>query len=230
MNDLTRELMENADKNYKAFSEKLIPSTKYPIIGVRVPIIKSIAVKASKEIGFEDFLSENHTYYEEYFLHGLLIGKIKDFKKAIDYTEKFLPYIDNWAINDSFSASFKSIKKHKKEILPYVKKWITSDMPYTIRFGIIVLLDYFIKDDISEVLPLILNVKSEEYYVNMAISWFLSTAFIYHREQILSLLQNGVLNEFIHKKTIQKAIESYRISEEDKKILKLLKNNFCNKS
>lgn len=225
MNILTKSLFDNSDDKYRDFSKKLIPDTKYKIIGVRVPVIKSIGKTAVKNNCAYSFLNEKHELYEEYFLHGIILGYLKvDFSDIMKKTEEFLPYIDNWAICDSTVAGLKIFKKYPEKVLDRVKIWIKSDKPYTVRFAIVTLLDYYLDDNFnSAILELVANVKSEHYYINMSVAWFFSVALIKRYKLTIPYLTENRLGKFVHNKSIQKATESYRINDKEKVYLKTLK-------
>ncbi len=226
MRDIIVQLLNDADEKYKNFHQKLIPTNTYPIIGVRVPIINKIAKNILKEKDVVlNFFNTKHTYYEEYFLHGILIGLSKfDLNTTLKLLDDFLPYINNWAICDSLVSSLKIFKKYREEIFPRVKKWLNSKHEYTVRFAIVVLLNYFLDDCfISQVLNLIKSINHESYYVNMATAWLISVALVKQYEKTLPLLEEKSLPNFIQNKAIQKAIESFRISDFNKSYLKTLK-------
>ncbi len=225
-NPLTKELFENVDENYRLFSLKLIPDTKYRIIGVRVPIIKNIAKKysANKEL-IKSFLDDEHVYYEEWFLHGRFIDDIKtsveDVFSRLDF---FLSHLDSWSVCDSTSAGLKIVKNHKKVFYDKISEYLKSDNPYTVRFAVTLLMNYYLDDDYCESAFRTVNaINTEHYYVNMAIAWFYSTALIKQYDKAVKYLENGTLNDFVHNKSIQKAVESFRISNDVKDYLKKLK-------
>ena len=226
MSKLTNILLDNKDEKYKIFSKKLIPDTSYPIIGVRVPIIKTIAKRFKNDEKLKnDFIKDKHLYYEEYFLHGLLIATEKDnINWVFDALENFLPLIDNWAICDSCVMAMKIFNKNKGAVLNKVKTWLKSSHPYTVRFALVTLLSYFTSPEYcDEVLSIIKNVKSERYYVNMALAWLISVMLIKNYDKTLGLFTNVSLEKFVHNKSIQKAIESFRIPNEQKLELRKLK-------
>lgn len=227
MGILTNELFSSQDLNYKIFSKKLIPDTKYPIIGVRAPIIKNIAKKISKNTDLcFDFLSETHIYYEEWLLHGFLLGYIDcEFDLRLQLVDKFLPNIDNWAICDSTVMNLKIFKKYKDITLKKAREWINSDMPYIVRFAIVVFLSYFLTENNfnCEILELVSSITSQNYYVKMAIAWFFSVSLVKQYDNSISYIKNKKLEKFIHNKTIQKAVDSYRISTAQKNFLRKLK-------
>ena len=216
------ELNKLKDNKYKDFNSKLIPNIpKDSIIGVKIPIIRNIA-KKYKDKSIEIFNSLPHKYYEENIIHGFLISEIKDYDDCIIELERFLPYIDNWAVCDTLNP--KVFKKNTDKLIIKVKEWIKSKNTYTIRFGIRMLMNYYLDDNFKkEYLELIANIKSEEYYINMMIAWYYATALAKQYESTIVLLETKKLNKWIHNKTIQKAIESNRIDDINKNYLKSLK-------
>ena len=163
-----------------------------------------------------------HQYYEENNLHGLLIEQIKDYEQCLAELERFLPYIDNWATCDLLSV--KIVKKHLDTFIKEVDRWIESDQPYTIRFGIGMLMRYYLDDEFQMEYPeKVAAVQSEEYYVNMMRAWYFATALAKQYDQILPFIEKGRLDVWTHNKSIQKAIESYRITPEQKMYLRTLK-------
>lgn len=216
------ELNKLKDNKYKDFNSKLIPNIpKESIIGVKIPIIRNIA-KKYKDKSIEIFNSLPHKYYEENIIHGFLISEIKDYDDCIIELERFLPYIDNWAVCDTLNP--KVFKKNTDKLIIKVKEWIKSKNTYTIRFGIRMLMNYYLDDNFKkEYLELISNIKSEEYYINMMIAWYYATALAKQYESTIVLLETKKLNKWIHNKTIQKAIESNRIDDINKNYLKSLK-------
>ena len=221
MSDISETLKLNADEKYKKFSEKLIPDTKYPILGVRIPVIKDMA----KSLSIADalaFTRTPHVFYEEYMLHGLLINRLNA-ENAFPALENFLPFIDNWAICDSVATSLKKLAKDKETLLLRIEKWLRSDKTYTVRFAIVLLLAHFITDEYAErANQLVLSVRSDEYYINMAISWYLSFALIKQYDVTVKILERRSLPKFIQNKTVSKARESFRLSQDKKDYLKTL--------
>ena len=226
MNIITKELFKSVDKNYCEFSKKLIPDTNYEILGVRVPTIKKIAKKYSTNTKIiNDYLFEKHYYYEEWFLHGLLIGLEKrDVEKVLKLLDEFLPYLDNWAICDSTSASLKIIKCNKELFFEKITGYLNSNNPYTVRFAVTLFMNYFLEEQyLEDIFKLINKINSNHYYINMAISWLYSVALVKHYDKTITLFTDNVLSDFIHNKSIQKAIESFRIPQDKKLYLKTLK-------
>lgn len=218
------ELFKHQDQKYKEFQCKLIPTVEPDaIIGVRTPDLKALAKQYVKDPETEEFLNSlPHRYFDENQLHAFIISEIKDFKLCIDEVEKFLPYIDNWATCDQLSP--KVFKKNKEELLLHIKKWLDSDKTYIIRFGIGMLMQHFLDESFDATYPeLILKVKSDEYYVNMMIAWYFATALAKQYDNVLPFLEEFALDTWTHNKAIQKSVESYRITDEQKLYLKSLK-------
>ena len=224
--ELLQLLLDNVDKEYAAFSKKLIPDTKHEILGVRIPIIRKIAKDAANN--FEqilDFLNATHTYHEEFMLHGLILGHLNiNISELLTFIDVFIPHIDNWAVCDSFVSSLKVIKKDKKLFFEKIKFYLKSKNVYQIRFAIVALLWYYIDEEyIDEILDLAKDACCENYYVNMAIAWLYSVALTKNYDKAVKYLQNKCLPKFVHNKSIQKAIESFRIDKTKKQYLKTLK-------
>lgn len=224
-------LFELQDKEYAAFQAKLTPTIPADrFIGVRVPNVRKVAKEYIKYPEHEQFIHDlPHQYYDENMLHGLLVSEIKDYKKCIEETDRFLPFVDNWAVCDIMSP--KVFKKHKTELMDKIREWTASDKTYTIRFGIEMLMSHYLDDDFkAEYLEIPAAVRSDEYYVNMMIAWFFATALAKQWDSTIVYLQNNLetrsiasLPTWVHNKTIQKACESYRISDGQKEYLRTLK-------
>ena len=218
------ELLKSKDLEYKTFQSKLISNIdSSTMIGVRTPKLKSIAKDLYKNNDYELFLNSlPHDYYEENIIHGLVISEIKDYDLCINYIDKFLPYIDNWAVCDQTNP--KVFKKHKKEVMVKINEWIKSKEVYKIRFGVKTLMNYFLDDDFNkDYLKLPLIIKNDDYYVKMMIAWFYATALAKQYDETIKIIESNELDIFIHNKTIQKAIESFRVTDEHKKYLRTLK-------
>lgn len=214
------------DENYRRFHAKLIPDIPIDnIIGVRTPVLRKYAKEVAKLPEANIFLeSLPHSYYEENNLHGALLSLLypKDIIAFMEQLERFLPYVDNWATCDMLSP--KIFKKHLPYVYERVQKWLQSDAVYTIRFGIVTLLGFYLDNAFEpEMLQLVANVRSEEYYVNMAVAWYFSMALVKQYDATLPYIQNRVLEPWTHNKSIQKAIESRRIPQETKAYLRGLK-------
>ena len=224
--DIEKILFENADKKYAEFQHKLIPNIDpKSIIGVRTPILRKLAKEVSKTESCEKFLNDlPHKYFDENQLHIFIVSEMKDFGKCLSETEKFLPYVDNWATCDQLSP--KVFTKHHNELLPYIDTWITSDQPYTIRFAVGMLMGHFLDEDFdASHLEKVAKVKSDEYYVKMMAAWYFATAFAKQWDDTIKIVESRKLDAWVHNKTIQKACESYRITVEQKEYLKSLKKN-----
>ena len=220
MNDL----LKYKDDKYKDFQSKLVPNiSKDTIIGIRTPDLRNIAKELFKSDERESFLNNlPHKYYEENLIHFFMISMIKDFDECIKEVEKFLPYVDCWPVSDQ--ASPKVFKKHHKELLPYVKKWIKSNHIYTSRFGIRILMNEYLGDDYKkEYLELVASVKSDEYYLKMMVAWYFATALAKKYDETISYFEEHKLSDWIHRKAIQKAIESFRVSDSHKEYLRKIK-------
>ena len=224
MNKIQKELFYMQDKEYRDFQVKLIPGSSIDkMIGVRTPELRKYAKKIVKENNYESFLNSlPHEYFDENQLHAFILSELKDYEECMTAIKVFLPYVDNWATCDQMSP--KVFKKHKEELLKEIKVWIKSKETYTIRFGIGMLMQYFLDEDFKkEYLDLVSKTKSKEYYVNMMIAWFFATALSKQYKETIPYIENNVLEKWTHNKTIQKAIESYRITEEQKEYLRSLK-------
>ena len=222
--DLHKELKKLQDLKYRDMQIKIIPTVKpASIIGVRTPELKAMAKEILKSGDYKDFLNDlPHKYFEENQLHAFILSGMKDASECFDELEKFLPYVDNWATCDQMSP--KIFKKHKEELLKRVKVWIASDEPYTIRFGVGMLMEHFLDDDYDVKYPsMVAKLRSDEYYVNMMIAWYFATALAKQYDTILPYIEKKKLDKWTHNKAIQKSVESYRITAEQKTYLKKLK-------
>ena len=217
-------LKENADVKYKDFSAKLTPTIdKSKFIGVRVPILRKIAKQYSKNKDIEKFLTNlPHNFVEENTLHGLIISEFKDYDFVIKNLNAFLPYVDNWATCDIINP--KIFKKFPEKLKENCKIWMSDKKPFTIRFGIEMVMTYFLDDNFDKnLMTIISKIKNDEYYVKMMIAWYFATALAKQWESALTYIENKKLDAWTHNKTIQKAVESYRITPDQKSYLKTLK-------
>lgn len=222
--DLHKNLKKLQDLKYRDMQVKIIPNLEpSSIIGVRTPELKAMAKEILKSGDYEDFLNDlPHKYFEENQLHAFLLSGMKDADECFEELEKFLPYVDNWATCDQMSP--KIFKKHKDELLKRVKVWIASGEPYTIRFGVGMLMEHFLDDDYDVKYPaMVAKLRSDEYYVNMMIAWYFATALAKQYDTIIPYIEKKKLDKWTHNKAIQKSVESYRISDEQKAYLKTLK-------
>ena len=222
--EIQKKLFELQDIGYAEFQSKLTPTVeRETFIGVRVPELRKLAKNYIKDKESQKFLKElPHQFYDENMLHGLLLSEIKDYDSCINELDIFLPYVDNWAVCDIMSP--KVFKKHKEKLLEKIKIWAASNQVYTCRFGLEMLMTHFLDEDYKpEYLEIAAGVHSEEYYVNMMIAWFFATALAKQWDTTIPYITENRLSEWVHNKTIQKARESYRITDEQKKYLKGLK-------
>ena len=221
------EIKNSADSSYKDFSAKLIPTLdKERILGVRAPMARKIAKKhASIKSGNEFLKSLPHNYHDENMVHAYMLGYTHATdEKMRDMILDFLPYVDNWAVCDSLCASLKFIGKDKEKNLDFLLEALKSEHIYTVRFGLVCLLNYYVSEKYIDVLlRAISEVKIEEYYINMALSWLISVMLVKEYSLTLPILESGQLSLWVHNKAIQKACESYRIKDTQKTYLTGLK-------
>ncbi|MDD6197448.1 MAG: DNA alkylation repair protein [[Clostridium] aminophilum] len=223
--DLYQKMFDLQDMKYRDMQIKIIPNLNpESIVGVRTPELRNMAKDSLKTGDYKEFLKElPHKYFEENQMHAFIISGIKDLNECLEELERFLPYVDNWATCDQMSP--KIFKKHKGELLTHIKEWIRSDQTYTIRFGVGMLMEHFLDEDYDPQYPeMVAGIRSEEYYVNMMIAWYFATALAKQYESVLPFLEKNRLDDWTHNKAIQKCVESRRITEEQKKYLKTLKN------
>ena len=210
-------LFKNQDEAYRQMQVRLLPNiAPDTIIGVRTPVLRGIAKEMEDRYHFLKALP--HSCFEENQIHCFLLEREKDFGFVISEIELFLPYVDNWATCDQLRPQ--CFRKNRKALLPYIRKWIASDEPFTIRFGIGMLMVHFLDDGYDKtLLELPASVGSEEYYVRMMIAWFFATALAKQYADALPYITTHRLDKWTHNKTIQKAIESDRVTPEHKKEL-----------
>ena len=217
-------LLEVKDDKYRDFQAKLVPNiSPDTIIGVRTPDMRKIAKEVFNSDLKDGFLAElPHRYYEENLVHFFVVALIKDFDECIEAVEAFLPYIDCWPVSDQ--ATPKSFKKQHERLLPYIRKWIASEHVYTARFGIRMLMNEYLGDDFrEEYLSLVASKQGEDYYLRMMVAWYFATALAKRYDESVRYIEEKKLDEWVHKKAIQKALESYRVTEEHKVYLKSLR-------
>lgn len=224
MTELQKQLFELQDIAYRDFHSRLMPEIeKERVIGIRVPILRKFAKDFAKKPEAKEFLKElPHKYYEENNLHMLLIIARKDYEECLAEIESFLPYIDNWATCDMPAP--KCFEAHKQELFTPIQRWIASDQTYTIRYGIGMLMRLYLDEDFSSEFPeMVAQITSDEYYVKMMAAWYFATALAKQWDAVIPYLEQKRLPAWTHRKTIQKAIESYRISKEQKEFLRMLR-------
>ena len=218
---ISEKLFALQDKKYQSFQSKLMPTiSPETVIGVRTPLLRKLAKELSGTPQAEDFLrSLPHAYYEENNLHAFLVERIRDYDRALAETERFLPYIDNWATCDCFCP--KVFAKHKDALIVPIRRWLDSDRLYTVRYAIGMLMRHYMDEAFQpEFLAWVAGVQSEEYYINMMRAWYFATALAKQPDSAFAWLTERRLDVWTHNKTIQKAVESYRISAERKQQLR----------
>lgn len=221
---LQEELFAMQDLDYRDFHSRLMPNIdKDKIIGIRTPQLRKFAAEFSKREESREFLNTlPHEYYEENNLHAFLLEKQNDYDTAVAETDRFLPYVDNWATCDMFMP--KVFKKNREKLMTQIDIWLKSDKTYTVRYALGLLMKLYLDDGFEpEYLEKAAKIKSDEYYVNMMIAWFFATALAKQYESAIIYFTESRLTPWVHNKAIQKAVESSRIDNELKQYLKLLK-------
>ncbi len=222
--DIIAQLYALQDKEYADFQSRLLPTVQRErVIGVRTPDLRKMARQIGKVPAAREFLQHlPHYYFDENQLHAFILSEEKDFDRCIKELEKFLQYIDNWATCDQLSP--RCFKRHTTELLPLIRKWMTSRHTYTIRFGICTLMRYFLdKEFKQEYLEWVVSIKRDEYYIHTMQAWFFATALAKQWDATLPYIKQHRLEKDTHNKTIQKAIESFRITPEQKEFLRTLR-------
>ena len=224
MNEIQERLFALADPGYKQFHSRLMPTVSpEAVIGVRTPLLRALAGEWAGKPLAEGFLRAlPHRYYEENNLHALLIMREKDYGHALALVEDFLPYIDNWATCDTLRP--RVFARHREELMEAIERWLASEHPYTVRFGLGMLMTHYLDDAFSPAYPArAAAVKSEEYYVKMMVAWYFATALAKQYPAVLPLIEEGRLEPWTHNKAIQKAVESRRLTAAQKETLKALR-------
>ncbi len=222
--EIRAELFKMGEKEYADFSAKLNPTVDPEIIiGVRVPALRKFAASIAGAPAAAAFMAElPHKYHEENIVHAFLIEQMTDYKETVKALNEFLPYVDNWATCDMMSP--KSFKKHRAELAAEIDRWLASGETYTVRFAVCMLMKHFLDGDFKpEYITAVANIDSDEYYINMARAWYFATALCKQYDAAVPLLEGKKLDKFTHNKSIQKAIESRRISDETKNYLRTLR-------
>ena len=222
--NIAAQLFDLQDKAYADFQSKLLPTvSRETVIGVRTPNLRKMAKQICKTPAAQEFLhSLPHRYFDENQLHAFILSEEKEFNTCIAELERFLPYVDNWATCDQLSP--KCFKKHTQELLPHICKWTKSKHTYTIRFGMGMLMRYYLDEAFRpEHLEWVASIKSNEYYIRMMQAWFFATALAKQWDATMPYIEQGRLEKDTHNKTIQKAVESYRITAEQKAMLKTMR-------
>ena len=222
--DIRKELFRLQDTQYRDFQAKLIPDVLPDgMIGVRTPDLRKFAKQLVIQDKADGFLRElPHRYFDENQLHAFILSELKDFDRCVGEVCHFLPFVDNWATCDQLSP--KTFKKHRPEMLKYIRGWLVSHETYTVRFAVGMLMQHFLDEDFDPAYQeAAARIRSEEYYINMMIAWYFATALAKQYDAVIPYLENRRLDDWTHNKTIQKAVESYRITEEQKAYLKSLR-------
>ena len=218
---IQEKLFEYQDLGYREFNSKLIPNIdKETMIGVRIPDIRKIEKSLSTEEKEKFLLKLPHKYFEENMLHGIIISNMKDYNKVITNLEKFLPYVDNWAVCDSISP--KIFKKNREKVITNVLSWIKSNHTYVSRFGIGMIMQLYLENEYFKKSYLDI-IKTEDYYINMMRAWTFQVALVKQWKEAIVYIEKGLLDEFTHNKTISKSCDSYKIEKEKKEYLKTLR-------
>ena len=223
---IREELFRLRDEKYRDFQAKLIPTLDpAAMIGVRTPELRRLAKELWKRGEAEPFLAAlPHGYFDENQLHAFLLSEMKDFSRCLEGVERFLPFVDNWATCDQLSP--KVFRKHREELEPRIRRWIASGETYAVRFGVGMLMQHYLDEAFDPGYPaLAASLRSEEYYVNMMIAWYFATALAKRYEDAIPYLEEHRLDPRTHNKAIQKALESYRITPEQKAYLRTLKTD-----
>ena len=226
-NEIKQELIQMSDSKYKSFHSNLCPGISN-ILGIRVPILREYAKKIIKKYSFEELINNiDDEYYEEIMLQGMLIGlnSKEDFNVIKKYIEDYIPKIDNWAICDIFCAGLKIVNQNKENMWDFIKQYLDSDKEFYLRFAIVIILDYYIEEKyLEEIFRIFNNIQSEYYYVKMAIAWAISICLIKYYDKTINYLENNSkIDKWTYNKSLQKAIESYRITKDQKELLKNIK-------
>ena len=219
---IQNELFALQDIPYRDFQRKLLPTLpKEAVIGVRTPALRMLAKKYKNESGA--FLKAlPHLYFEENNLHAFMLEGMRDFDKCISLVNEFLPHVDNWTTCDQLRP--KCFARNKEKLLPEIEKWLASGRCYTVRFGIGMLMLHFLGEHFEpRFMEMVACVKSDEYYINMMIAWYFATALAFQHEDALKYLRENRLSAWVHNKALQKAVESRRISDEQKALLKTMR-------
>lgn len=223
---IKNKLFELADEKYKEFHGGLCPGVNN-IIGVRVPVLRNYAKELVKKYSLEELWNQiDDEYYEEIMLKGMIIGlsKKENIDVVFNYIKQFVPKINNWAVCDVFCAGLKITKKYKEEMWNFIQTYIKSEKEFEIRFAIVMILDYYIEEEYLEKdFKIFDSITSKDYYVQMAIAWAVSICLIKHYDETVEYLRNCKLDKFTFNKSLQKAIESYRVTEDKKQYLRKMK-------
>lgn len=224
-NEIQEFLFKNQDKEFQTFQAPLIPNINpNTIIGVRLPILRNYAKNLIKNPNIDSFLNNlPHKYNEENMLHAIILSNLKDYDKLITYLDKFLPYINNWTISDTLIPNV--FNKHLDKLFIKIDDWLSSSDIYAIRFGIKMLMKFYLREDTFKPLYLdkVSKIESSEYYINMMIAWYFAEALVKQYDFAIKYIENKKLSKWVHNKAISKACDSYRITPDKKEYLKSLR-------
>ena len=223
MTDIQKHLLSLQDQKYRDFTLPLIPNVdEKTFIGVRLPLIKKYAKELSEAEKKEFLSSLPHVYHEENLLHAFILSNIKDYDEFIKEVDSFLPYVTNWSVSDAICN--KHLNKYKNKLIKEIYKWLKSDEIYRVRYAVKCLMNYYLNEDFKEEhIDKVKEVKLDDYYVKMMIAWYLATGLAKNYNSFIKPIEDKSFDSFTHNKAIQKAIESYRVSEEHKEYLKKFK-------
>ncbi len=226
LGQLNKTLQELADEEYRTFHSRLIPNVDTVFYGVRVPVLRKLAKQIIKGDwrGFVE-MTKQSAVYEMNMLCGMVIALAKcGFQEKLLYLEKFIPSINNWAVCDIVCGGLKDVKKHPGEMYEFIQPYLLSEKEYEVRFAVVILLQYFVTEEyINDVLRIYDGIRHDGYYVKMAVAWGISVCFIKQRQITLAYLLSCNLDTFVYNKSIQKIVESFRVSGEDKKLLRSMR-------
>ena len=223
MNSIKKYLLSNADKKYRDFTLPLVPNIDpKTVIGVRLPVIKKYAKSLKKEEINKFLVDLTHQYHEENIVHAYILSNIKNYDEFIKYTDMFLPYVTNWVVCDTISNKY--LNKYKDQLIKEVYKWLKSKELYRVRYAVKCLMNYYLNEDFKkEHIDHVLEIKLDDYYVRMMIAWYLATGLAKNYDDFIKVIEEHRFDSFTHNNAIQKAVESYRVSDEHKAYLKTLK-------
>lgn len=223
MNKIREYLLSKQDIKYRDFTLPLIPNVdEKTFIGVRLPAIKKYAKELDEKSRIEFLNSLPHQYHEENLLHAYILSNIKDYETFINYVNVFLPFVTNWSVSDTICNKY--LIKYRNQLIKEVYKWLKSDELYRVRYAVKCLMNYYLGDDFKkEHIEHVEQVKLDDYYIKMMIAWYLATGLAKNYDSFVKVIEEKKFDAFTHNKAIQKAIESYRVSDEHKDYLKTLK-------
>lgn len=223
-NTIREQIFELADEEYQKFHSRLCPGNDN-IIGVRLPLLRKLAIQLSKSDWRKYIKEAQNEYYEEVMLQGLVIGYVKaDVEEVLTYAADFVPKIDNWAICDSFCNGLKITKKNMEYVWKFLQKYLSSDKEFEMRFGIVMLISFYIDENyIDNVLILLDKVKHEGYYVKMAVAWAISVCYVKFPQKTFEYIKNNELDDFTYNKALQKITESLRVDAQTKEVIRSMK-------